>query len=63
MKLEKPKANTFVIRGLHLMQVVERMFCIETPEERYRNHAHNTLELIPASGIVTRILIITLIFG
>lgn len=34
MRVEKPKPNSFVIRGLHLMQVVERMFCIETPEER-----------------------------
>lgn len=32
------------------MQVVERMFCIETPEERYKNLAQNTLELIQTSG-------------
>jgi len=34
MKLEKPRANVFVIRGLQWTTVVERMFCVETKEER-----------------------------
>jgi len=34
MKLEKPKLNTFVIRGLQWTTVVERMFYVDTPAER-----------------------------
>lgn len=34
MKQEKPRANTFVVRGLQWTTIVERMFCVETPEER-----------------------------
>jgi len=34
MKLEKPKPNTFIIRGLQWTTVVERMFWVETKEER-----------------------------
>ncbi|ESO86753.1 hypothetical protein LOTGIDRAFT_166759, partial [Lottia gigantea] len=34
MKLERPKSNTFIIRGLQWTTVVERMFCVDTPEER-----------------------------
>jgi len=34
MKLEKPKANTFLIRGLQWTTVVERMFCVDSREER-----------------------------
>jgi hypothetical protein len=35
MKVEKPKPNTFIIRGLQWTTVVERMFCVDTPEERF----------------------------
>ncbi|XP_041352875.1 RAC-gamma serine/threonine-protein kinase-like isoform X2 [Gigantopelta aegis] len=34
MKLDRPKPNTFIIRGLQWTTVVERMFCVDTPEER-----------------------------
>ena len=34
MKQEKPKPNTFIIRGLQWTVVVERMFCVESAEER-----------------------------
>lgn len=34
MRQERPKANTFIIRGLQWTTVVERMFCVESPEER-----------------------------
>ena len=34
MKQEKPRSNTFVIRGLQWTTIVERMFCVETAEER-----------------------------
>eukprot|EP00914_Ancora_sagittata_P012466 GHVO01023975.1.p1 GENE.GHVO01023975.1~~GHVO01023975.1.p1 ORF type:complete len:488 (-),score=68.05 GHVO01023975.1:213-1676(-) len=34
MKAEKPKPNTFIIRGLQWTTVVERMFCVESTEER-----------------------------
>lgn len=34
MRLEKPKPNTFIIRGLQMTTVVERMFYVESPEER-----------------------------
>lgn len=34
MRLEKPKPNTFVLRGLQWTTVVERMFNVDTPEER-----------------------------
>ena len=34
MRLEKPKANTFLVRGLQWTTVIERMFCAETPELR-----------------------------
>lgn len=34
MKQEKPRSNTFLIRGLQWTTVVERMFCVETAEER-----------------------------
>lgn len=35
MKAEKPKPNTFIIRGLQWTTVVERMFCVESTEERW----------------------------
>jgi RAC serine/threonine-protein kinase len=34
MRLEKPKPNTFIIRGLQMTTVVERMFYVDTPAER-----------------------------
>lgn len=34
MKQEKPKPNTFVIRGLQWTTVVERMFSVDSTEER-----------------------------
>ncbi|XP_050406334.1 RAC-gamma serine/threonine-protein kinase isoform X2 [Patella vulgata] len=34
MKLERPKPNTFIIRGLQWTTVVERMFCVDSTEER-----------------------------
>ena len=34
MRLEKPKPNTFIIRGLQMTTVVERMFYVESSEER-----------------------------
>lgn len=34
MKMERPRANTFIIRGLQWTTVVERMFAVDTPEER-----------------------------
>ena len=34
MKQERPKSNTFIIRGLQWTTVVERMFCVESQEER-----------------------------
>lgn len=34
MKQEKPRSNTFVIRGLQWTTIVERMFCVESAEER-----------------------------
>lgn len=34
MRLEKPKPNTFIIRGLQMTTVVERMFYVDSPEER-----------------------------
>ena len=34
IKLERPKPNTFLIRGLQYTTVVERMFCADTKEER-----------------------------
>ena len=34
MKQEKPRSNTFVIRGLQWTTIVERMFCVESSDER-----------------------------
>ncbi|XP_023331710.1 RAC-alpha serine/threonine-protein kinase [Eurytemora carolleeae] len=34
MQAERPKPNTFLIRGLQMTTVVERMFHVETPQER-----------------------------
>ncbi|XP_074659240.1 RAC-gamma serine/threonine-protein kinase-like [Tubulanus polymorphus] len=34
MRMEKPKSNTFIIRGLQWTTVVERMFYVETSQER-----------------------------
>lgn len=34
MRLEKPRANTFIIRGLQMTTVVERMFCVESNLDR-----------------------------
>jgi RAC serine/threonine-protein kinase len=34
MKMERPRANTFIIRGLQWTTVVERMFAVDTTEER-----------------------------
>lgn len=34
MKQEKPRSNTFVIRGLQWTTIVERMFCVESADER-----------------------------
>lgn len=34
MRQEKPRPNTFIIRGLQWTTVVERMFCVDTREER-----------------------------
>jgi RAC serine/threonine-protein kinase len=34
MKQEKPKPNTFIIRGLQWTVIVERMFYVESNEER-----------------------------
>lgn len=34
MRQERPKSNTFIIRGLQWTTVVERMFCVESQEER-----------------------------
>ncbi|CAH1791625.1 unnamed protein product [Owenia fusiformis] len=34
MKQERPRVNTFIIRGLQWTTIVERMFCVETAAER-----------------------------
>ncbi|KAL5008941.1 hypothetical protein ScPMuIL_014522 [Solemya velum] len=34
MKMEKPRPNTFIIRGLQWTTVVERMFCVDNTDER-----------------------------
>ncbi|KAL8565685.1 hypothetical protein ACOMHN_056184 [Nucella lapillus] len=34
MKIDRPRANTFLIRGLQWTTVVERMFCVDSAEER-----------------------------
>lgn len=34
MKQEKPRPNTFVVRGLQWTTIVERTFCVDSPEER-----------------------------
>ena len=34
MKQEKPRPNTFLIRGLQWTTIVERMFCVESADER-----------------------------
>nr|UCK81518.1 RAC serine/threonine-protein kinase [Arenicola marina] len=34
MRLERPRPNTFIIRGLQWTTVVERMFCVDSNEER-----------------------------
>ncbi|ESN90376.1 hypothetical protein HELRODRAFT_119785, partial [Helobdella robusta] len=34
MKFERPRPNTFVVRGLQMTTVVERMFSLDTQEER-----------------------------
>lgn len=34
MKLEKPKPNTLIIRGLQMSTIVERMFCVDSATER-----------------------------
>lgn len=34
MQVEKPKANCFLVRGLQLTTVIERLFCADTPEIR-----------------------------
>ena len=34
MNLDKPKSNIFIIRVLQMTTVVERMFSVDTPEER-----------------------------
>ncbi|KAL3068639.1 hypothetical protein niasHS_016045 [Heterodera schachtii] len=34
MKLDKPKANIILVRGLQWTTVIERMFCAETPDLR-----------------------------
>jgi RAC serine/threonine-protein kinase len=34
MKVEKPKANTFLIRGLQWTTIIERMFYAESPQLR-----------------------------
>ena len=36
MQAERPKPNTFLIRGLQMTTVVERMFHVETSQERFR---------------------------
>ena len=34
MKQEKPRPNTFLVRGLQWTTIVERMFCVDSPQER-----------------------------
>uniref|UniRef100_A0A915NTB0 non-specific serine/threonine protein kinase n=1 Tax=Meloidogyne floridensis TaxID=298350 RepID=A0A915NTB0_9BILA len=34
MKLDRPKPNTILVRGLQWTTVIERMFCAETPDQR-----------------------------
>lgn len=34
MRLQKPKPNTFIIRGLQMSTIVERLFCVESSAER-----------------------------
>lgn len=34
MKVEKPKPNTFLIRGLQFTTVIERMFSTDNPDQR-----------------------------
>ena len=34
MKLDRPKPNTILVRGLQWTTVIERMFCAETSEQR-----------------------------
>jgi RAC serine/threonine-protein kinase len=34
MTAEKPKPNTFLLRGLQMTTVVERMFHVESAQER-----------------------------
>jgi len=34
MQMERPRPNTFIIRGLQWTTIIERMFCVDTPEER-----------------------------
>ena len=35
IKANRPRPFTFYIRGLHLYTVVERIFCVDTEEDRY----------------------------
>ena len=34
MQMERPRPNTFILRGLQWTTIIERMFCVDTPEER-----------------------------
>jgi len=32
--LDRPKPHTFIVRGLQMTTVVERMFCVNSEQER-----------------------------
>jgi len=40
MKRDRPKPNTFIIRGLQWTTIVERTFSTEKPEVRWANVPH-----------------------
>ena len=46
MRLEKPKQNTFIIRGLQWTTIVERMFYVDSKEERYVNCSTNIFKTL-----------------
>ena len=46
MKMERPKPNTFIIRGLQWTTVVERMFAVETSEERSLKKVYHFVKII-----------------
>ena len=49
---DRPKPFTFIVRGLQMTTVVERMFCVNNEEERKVQPGANTIKLFKPQGSV-----------